>query len=224
MIHNRRVIFLIAVVLVASLVLAIIYRDFIRDNVLIPILYLFWYIRLFLSSLGEVCLWPIALLIMVFISLFVLRKRKNSLFEDRRYSEAHDHVEEGRVAFWMKYIRRQSLGAENLGFASFRMKELVLSVLAYQENLTNAELEAEIGQGQVQIPEDLRNILQWADQTSKPMTKPASLKSKYLRWFQSRTNSNQSYANPEIYKLVRYLEAQLEIDHDDGNNQSSIPV
>ena len=218
MIHNRRVVILIATILVVSLVLAIIYRDLIRDNVLIPILYLFWYIRLFLKSLGEVCLWPIALVILVFIALLILRKQKNSLLEEHGYTEAHDQVEEGRVAFWMKYIRRQSLGAENLGFASFRMRELVLSVLAYQENLTNAELEAEIDRGQAQIPEEFQNILQWADQASKPMTRPASLKNKLLGWLHSRTNSNQSPANPELRELVRYLEAQLEIDHDDGNN------
>ena len=217
MIQNRRVIILIAVILFVNLLLAIIFRDFIRENVLIPILYLFWYIRLFLNSLGETCLWPLALIILVVVSFFTLRKNKKSTQTDRGYSEAPGHVEVGQVAYWMKYIRRQSMGIENLSFSSFRMKELVLSVLAYRENLTNAELESEMDQGRMVVPKELQNMIQSADHAIEPMTRSAFLKNKILRWFHTRSNSNQNADNPELDKLVRYLEAQLEIEHDNGN-------
>jgi hypothetical protein len=218
MMQNRRVFILIAVILFVNLVLAIIFRDFIRENVLIPILYLFWYIRLGLNSLGETCLWPLALIILVVISFTILRKNKKSTQTDRGYSEASGQVEVGQVAYWMKYIRRQSMGIENLSFSSFRMKELVLSVLAYQENLTNAELESELDQGRVVVPKELQNIIQSPDHANGPMTRSASLKNKILRWFRTRSNSDHSADNPEMDKLVRYLEAQLEIEHDNGNH------
>jgi hypothetical protein len=217
MMQNRRVIILIAVILFVNLILAIIFRDFIRENILIPILYLFWYIKLFLNSLGEICLWPLALIILVAISLLILRKKKKTVETDRGYSEAPGKVEEGRVAFWMKYIRRQSMGIENPSFSSFRMKELALSVLAYQENLTNSELETEIDEGRVFVPKELQNILQSPDHIIVPMTRSASIKNNVMRWFHSRSHSNQSTENPEMNKLIRYLEAQLEIEHDDGN-------
>jgi hypothetical protein len=216
--QNRRVIILIGVILFVNLILAIVFRDFIRENVLIPILYLFWYIRLFLRSLGEICLWPIILMIIVVISLIILRKKKKLEQVERGFPEATDQVEEGRVAFWMKYIRRQSMGIENLSFISFRMKELVLSVLSYKENLTNVELEYELERGNIAIPEELRNIMQSKDQAIKPMTRSASLKNRVLRWFRSQSKSSQGADNPEMVKLVRYLETQLEINHDDGNN------
>jgi hypothetical protein len=215
MMHNRRVIILIAVILFVNLLLAIIFRDFIRENVLIPILYLFWYVGLFLKSLGEICLWPLALIILIGISVFILRKNKKLMQTDRGYSEAPGQVEEGRVAFWMKYIRRQSMGIESLSFTSFRMKELILSVLAYQENLTTDELESEMGQGRVVVPKELQNLVQLSEHAIEPMTRSAYVKNKVLRWFRSR--SNKSVDNPEINKLVQYLEAQLEIEHDDGN-------
>ena len=217
MMQNRRVIILIAVILFVNLVLAIIFRDFIRENVLIPILYLFWYIRLFLKTLGETCLWPLALVILIGIFFYILRKNKKSAQADRGYSEAPGQVEEGRVAFWMKYIRRQSMGIENLSFSSFRMKELVLSILAFKENLTNAELESEFEQGRVVVPKELQNLIQSPDHAIEPMTRSASLMNKILRWFHTRSNSNQNTDNPELDKLVRYLEAQLEIEHDNGN-------
>jgi len=110
------------------------------------------------------------------------------------------------------------MGIENLSFISFRMKELVLSVLAYQENLTTAELEFELDRGNISIPEELRNIMQSKDQAIKSMTRSASLKNRVLRWFRSQSKSSQGADNPEMVKLVRYLEAQLEIKHDDGNN------
>jgi hypothetical protein len=216
--QNRRVVILISVILFVNLILAIVFRDFIRENVLIPILYLFWYIRLFLRSLGEICLWPIILVILVVISLIILRQKKKLEQVERGFPEAADQVEEGRVAFWMKYIHRQSMGIENLSFISFRMKELVLSVLAYQENLTTAELEFELDRGNISIPEELRNIMQSKDQAIKSMTRSASLKNRVLRWFRSQSKSSQGADNPEMVKLVRYLEAQLEIKHDDGNN------
>jgi hypothetical protein len=218
MMQNRRVVVLIVVILFMNLLLAIIFRDFIRENVLIPILYLFWYIRLFLRSLGEICLWPIILMILGIISLAILRKSKKPEQEDRGYTEATAQVEEGRVGFWMKYIRRQSIGTENLSFASFRMKELVLSVLAYQENLSNAELESEMDLGNISVPEELRNIVLSTDHDINRVSRPASLKNRVLRWFRSSSNSSQSPHNPEMDKLVRYLEAQLEIEHDDGNH------
>lgn len=88
---------------------------------------------------------------------------------------------------------------------------------ALKENLTNAELEFEFEQGRLVVPKELQNMIQSPDHAIEPMTRSAFLKNKILRWFHTRSNSNQNADNPELDKLVRYLEAQLEIEHDNGN-------
>jgi hypothetical protein len=150
------------------------------------------------------------------ISVLLIRTNKKTGQTDRGYTEAAGH-EEGRVAFWMKYLRRKSMGIENLNFASYRMKELGISVLAYKQNLTSAELEAELDQGKLVVPEELQSVIHLQDRSTSSDSKPAPLTRKILSRFRSRHHSTQNSEDAEMGKLVQYLEAQLEIKHDDGN-------
>jgi hypothetical protein len=117
----------------------------------------------------------------------------------------------------MKYLRRKSMGIENLNFASYRMKELGISVLAYKQNLTSAELEAELDQGKLVVPEELQSVIHLQDRSTSSDLKPTPFSRKILSRLRSRHHSTQNSEDTEMGKLVQYLEAQLEIKHDDGN-------
>jgi len=215
---NHRTIYLLAVVLVINLVLAVIFRDFIREYVLIPILYLFWYIRLFLNSLGETCLWPLLVVILALVSLKIMGAKKKDRQRLREFGEESSQLEEGRVAFWMKYIRRKSMGIENLSLVSFRLRELVFAVMAYQENLTRLELEVELDKGKFVLPEEVQILLRPKDRVVQNPIEPSPLFIQIMDWIKVRSNSGSYRSVSEMSKVVQYLEDQLEIEHGDGNH------
>ena len=214
---KRRTIILLGIILVTNLILAAIFRDFIRENVLIPILYLFFYIRLFLKSMGETCLWPILIILVLLISFRLLRVKKKDHQRAYGYRAEPGTYEEGRVAFWMKFIKHKSLGMENLSRVSFRLRELVSSVIAYQENLTQHELENVVNQGSLHLPVEIQKYLDRKNQAAAETAKPVSIFEQIMGWFRVQNSSNQSAANMELSKVVQYLEEQLELEHDDGN-------
>lgn len=215
---NRSTVILLAGILVINIILAIVFRDFIRENVLIPILYLFYYFRLLLKTLGETCLWPLLLMILAVISLQISRSKKKSQEETQSYSLESGQYEEGRVGFWMKYIRRKAMGIENLSFVSFRLKDLVLSVLAYKENLSSLELEKLVTQRKQIVPVEVQVLFQPGDEEAQKTIELPTLFSRFVNWLKTRSSSHVPKNISDMCKLVQYLEEQLEIEQDDGNN------
>jgi hypothetical protein len=216
--NKRRTLVILGIIFVVNLILAAIFRDFIRENVLIPILYLFFYIRL-----GETCLWPLLIILVILISFRFIRSKKKDHQRAYGYREETGSYEEGRIAFWMKFIKHKSMGLENLSLVSFRLRELVSSVIAYQENLTQHELENEVNRGTLHLPGEIKIFLDpqiQADhqvQVSTEAVKPASLFKRMLGWFKGQDFSNQWARNTDVTKVVQYLEEQLELKHDDGD-------
>lgn len=216
--NSRRIIIMLSVILGINIILAIVFRDFIRENVLIPILYLFWYIKLFLRSLGETCLYPLILAILAVIALRIINSRKKSLEKEVGYTRERSQYGEGRVGFWMKYIRRRAMGFENLNYVSFRLKELTLSVLAYEENLTSSEMENEITRGRIKTPAVVQRFLLPGEQEDHKEPESPDFLNRIISWFKTRSVSQVQRSSSDIYNLVQYLEEQLEIDHGNGNN------
>lgn len=214
---NRRTILLLFVILIVNLALAIIFRDFIRENVLIPLLYLFWIIRLLLKSLGETCLWPVLMIILALISLRLLRVKQKDRQRVRDFYKEAPRQEEGRVSFWMKYIRRKTKGVESLSFTSFRLRELVLSVLAYQQNLASSELETKLSRGEIIVPEMVGEIVFQQEQAISPRERSRSIFSSLLKWFKIRSLPETEQTASDLRALVQFLEERLEIEHHDGN-------
>lgn len=214
---NRRTIFLLLVILIVNLALAIIFRDFVRENVLIPLLYLFWIIRLLLKSLGETCLWPVLMIILALISLRLLRTQKRDRQRIRDFYKEAPHPEDGRVSFWMKYIRRKTMGVESLSFTSFRLRELVLSVLAYQQNLTSSELESKLYREEIVVPDKVEEIVFPQEQTISPREQSRSFFSRLLKWFKVRSLPETDQIASDLRALVQFLEERLEIEHHDGS-------
>jgi hypothetical protein len=212
---NRRTITLLVLILTLNLVLAVVFRDFIRENILIPILYIFWYARLFIKSLGETCLWPLILIILAMVSLRILRSKKKDRQRVFGYGEESGQLEEGRVAFWMKYIRRKSMGIENLSLVSFRLKELVSSVLAYQGNFTQTEIEDALDKGDLPLPDEIQALLKPKNQVFPGVPKSTSMIQQIMNWFNARSLSGPQGSATEMSKVVKYLEDQLELEHDD---------
>jgi len=215
---NRRTIILLVAILAVNLILAGIFRDFIRENVLIPILYLIWYIGLFVKSLGQICLWPFLMIILAIISLRILRTKEKERLRSRGYAGESLPMEDGRVMFWMKYIRRKSIGIENLSFVSFRLRELVLSVLAYQENLTSSEIELELARGRLDVPAEVRGLLKPRDEAVNNIDESPSIFLRIMNWLKKPSMTSAPKSSSEMTELVNYLEEQLEIEHDDGNH------
>jgi hypothetical protein len=151
------------------------------------------------------------------ISLRFFHQRKNERSKTYGYRDEPASIESGRIAFWLRFIKHRSLGMENLSLISFRLKELVSSVVAYQENLTQKELEDSLNSGMLRLPREVQIYLDSKNQVTGVPPKKASIIEKFLIWIKMRTSVDQDTSFADLREVVEYLEEQLEIKHDDGN-------
>jgi hypothetical protein len=212
---NRRTILLVFFILLVNVILAVIFRDWIRENLLIPILYLVWYVDIFLHSLGQTCLWPLLVALAGFIALRLMRSRKKQRQNARGSEYLQSRTEESRIAFWAKNIRRRMAGEASLGLSSHRLKELVISVLAYQENLTPQELEQELAMGRRKFPDSVLHLMKTEEEINRDSTDKKGFWNQLLGMLGLASNSSKLAGGAQLSEAVKFLEDQLEIKHDD---------
>ena len=87
------------VVFMVVIGLAIRFQDPIKEVVLLPLLYIVWVADLVLKSFDQRCIWSLALVIALVLSL-VFSRRTQEFSEDHRRSTPQRFLDSGRIRFW----------------------------------------------------------------------------------------------------------------------------
>lgn len=149
---RRRLSFLLLFAVSAGLLLTPIFQTFIREAVVIPLLYLVWIGRFVLSAIPYTVLWGcyVALLLLIMgVSLLAKRQKK------RKPSQPQpDH--EDRVAGLAKLIEQ----AEQDDYFKWRLaqqlQKLSLDTMAYHSGQPIGEIRQQLRQGTLDIPPELQ--------------------------------------------------------------------
>ena len=213
-----------SVLLVVALTLVL--RDWVRDVILTPILFLLWLGGLLIRSTPQWIFWGVFLVLAVLILA-------NSLGTGKRPDQNVDRAEPGhpqreRVLFWAKQIRwRARRDFSPLGNGE-PLKRLILEVIAFQERLSLTEVEQRLESGELDVPPTIRMCLQ-----HKPTPEPSSPVSIWERlqhrWADfgrrahvliSGLTESRSYTQPspfdsELESMTQFLEDRLRIIHDE---------
>ena len=214
---DRSLLWFILLVFSLTLALMLLFRDFVRENIVTPILYLFWLGNQIYTSLDQLFLWIVLLVIfaaIVFRSMRYIRISAQHLVEIEVGTKGS-----GRVYFWVKQIRLRAAPRISDEFALVEFRRLILSVLAEVKRMDPVEVEHRILSGEIQVPPDILAALK-LEIPEAPSPK--------ISWFariRDRLRVKRSgkwvFLSPalasELEETVQYLEDQLEINHEHEN-------
>ena len=212
------------VLLVAALTLIL--RDWVRDVILTPILFLLWLGGLLIRSTPQWVFWAVFLV----LALLILA---NSLAPGKRLDQNVERGEPGRprrerVLFWAKQIHwRARRDFSPMGSAE-PLRKLILEALAFQERLSIAEVEQRLESGELDVPPSVRMYLQrkLTPEPSSPVSLWGRLQHRWadfrLRAYalissltESRANTQPSPFESELESVAQFLEDRLGVTYDD---------
>lgn len=141
-----------ALILLAALLFAPLCRTFVREVIVIPLLYLLWLGRFLLQFVPQASLWPVFVLLLFLIvaAAFVSRSRY------RRPPRRPAPAEPGRVGSWAYYLaqaRQESYYQWRLGQ---QMQKLALEAIAQHKGQSLKETRQQLRNRQLNLPPELQ--------------------------------------------------------------------
>ena len=211
--------FMIAfVVFIAVLGLAIFYQDQLKEAALVPMLYILWVGELVFKSFDQQCIWLLALVIALVLSLSFSRRTKEPV-EEYRMSAPQHFLGSGRIRFWRGQIRVGSSAVYASGYHRSELRRLVIKTLAYREGVSDEELKEQLRSGRLNVPPEVRYILGLDDIRDGP-DQSVDLMKRIVGWFDQiivRFGASKFSPDPRLEKVAEYLESLMEVDDDAGN-------
>lgn len=211
---NRRWVWVGLVFLLVILIFAVLtwfFWDFMRDTVALPIYFILWITDLFLKSVPQQIYLGIVVVICIFILLNTLItigvRPVAETVEDKHYQPAT------RYAFWRKHCAALHTSQFSRERFAFEARELILSVLAYDEGISVGEVEALCQDGALPLPEVIHNLIDKKG-IRGPQPIPRTLKA-VLERMRQVVRSTDSPPDPQtenqLAEIISYIESRLEI-------------
>ncbi len=165
------------VVFVLSL-LTLLFWDFVRDAIVVPIDYLIWVTGLVIRSIPQDVYLAALLLISLFLSLnTVARIRSRPTTGNYERIPAQGDT---RYHRWLLLSSRQSLSPFYRDIFTTEARNLILSMLAYDHGIDSAEAEARVKDGTLEVPERIRDLIEM--RTIRIQPRPVNRFQAVLRW------------------------------------------
>jgi hypothetical protein len=198
--------------------LALRFQDSLKEYVLIPLLYVMWVTELVLKSFDQRCIWLMALVVAVSLSL-AFSHRSRSPVDIYQRSVSQRFPDSGRIRYWRRQIRIGSSTLYTSGFHRSELSRLVIETLAYREGVSTEEIKEQLNVGVITLPTEVRYIL-GLDEVQGHPDKPLGFMKRTARWFNQifgQLFAPKFSPNPRIEKVIEYLESLMEVDDDAGN-------
>lgn len=142
--------------LLAGLIFAFVFRDWVRQEIVLPITFVVWVIGLFLRSIDQQVYWTIVVLICVIITLSILWPGPINVVHRE---PQHPGQAMSRYHQWRAYIsnlEHSSFAGDNLARELVR---LTVQILSFQQNQSTDETYRQIDTGKISLPEDFAAFL-----------------------------------------------------------------
>jgi hypothetical protein len=205
----RRRLLLLGLILLLAVPLMIVLRDFAREAIVVPLLYVLWLGRLLFRSIPQPLLWSLFLTLVLFVAVRSLGGREGPARGTRETEAEYP----GRVWVWTRRVQLAARGDYSRWRLAHYLRKLTLDVLAHRERLTPEQLKRRLGTGEVVAPPAVQAYLR-AGLMSMP-SGPIGLLSRLRQ--QLRSRARISPLDADLESAVQFLEDQLEVSHDRRN-------
>jgi hypothetical protein len=191
-------------------ILALIYWDFVRDSIIVPIYYLIWVSGLILKSVPQQGYLALLILISVIIGFNTLRGMGSEQLTNR--AEANNPQADSRYLHWRRLCARSYASPFSRNQFAWEARRLILSILAYQRGIAPSEAEAMITSSTLDVPDSIRTLVQYKDLPA-PRPTPSSVKNTMLRlrqMFLGAHPQNDPQIDSQVAEIVYFIERCLE--------------
>jgi hypothetical protein len=189
----RKYLLPLGLILLTAILLAPLIRNFIRDVVVIPLLYLVWVGRIVFDTIPQTAFWGCFLVIALLMAAASLLKQRESPSRIREVKL----VQLGRVETWAKLIRQ----AVQEDYYQWRLaqplRELIVETLAHEARLTPKQIMQRLRDEQLDLPAEIYAYLQASLKSLSHLSAPR---------FRFRPHRRASPLNLDPESLVQFLE------------------
>jgi hypothetical protein len=205
----RRRLLILGLILLMAAPLVLVLRNFAREAIVVPFLYVLWLGRLLFRSIPQPLLWSLFLALALSVAARSLGGRERPA-RGMREVQAESP---GRVRVWARRIQLAARGDYSRWRLAHDLRKLTLDVLAHRERLTPEQFKRRLGTGEVHAPPAVQAYLRAG---LMPMPSgPIGLFSRLRQQLRSRAQT--SPLDPDLESAVQFLESQLEVPHDRRN-------
>lgn len=195
----------LALVLLLAGLLALAFRDFVREAIVLPIAYAAWVVSLLLESLPQIIPWMIFLAIGLVIALGSLIARPKPA---RAAGGGAPHPR-GPVEALARQIDLAAQGYYFRWHLARRLRNLAVDTIAYRRRSTPEQVKQQLDAGTLSLPPAIRAYLE-AELAFGPVSRFADL----LRRVRPGAPAFASPLDLDPAEVVRFLEAQVEVQRD----------
>lgn len=146
----------LALVMLLAALLTPFLKDFIRDVLLLPLLYVAWLARIVFDSIPQVAIWIVFLVVALLVALRSLSGGRTGRLDTR---ETPVRVV-GRIESWARLVDQ----AEQEHYARWRLarelRKLTLAVLAGEKQLSQEQIMQDLKDNRLGLPPEIRAYLQ----------------------------------------------------------------
>jgi hypothetical protein len=204
---ERSILILAAVFLGLAVLFVWIFRDWVRDAIVVPIQYFFWLVGKILNSVDQQILWSVlVVLALAAIANAVLSRSRTPALPIEEDGPTRG---QGRVAYWLLYVNLMLKGVYNRSYFSEELKRLILSVIALNERQLPAEVEKQIMNGELDVPPQVRRLY-----TSPIRRRIPTFSGKIYQAVESIIRPDSGENRPEkledLHIVIAFLEEQME--------------
>ncbi|MBN1873410.1 MAG: hypothetical protein JXA33_04200 [Anaerolineae bacterium] len=199
--------FLIPALILASILMWV-FQDFVREVVVVPVLYFMWMIDIILDMVPQTLIWALMLGIAFFM---ILKSFDKYTLSSHHTSEPASSIR-GKVEVWAQRIYLRNRGAYSKERFAYYLGKLIQDVLVYEAHYTPKEIIQRIETGELVLPPEVESYLLFR---LRPAVSPTRnwlqrLKDTLMRWIR-REPSFAELSNDELVSVLEFLEKQLEI-------------
>jgi hypothetical protein len=138
--------------LIVGALLSLFFRDFVREQVVVPVAYLFWVLRLVILSIPQFVFWGMIVIIAFGIAVWASQPVSSGYSPRIPYRPT---VSVSRYSVWLRYASLMN----SSGFASDNLSRdlvrLTVQTLAYQHSLTYDEVYSQLEHDDFGLPPEL---------------------------------------------------------------------
>lgn len=193
--------------LVLTIPLAMGLQDFVRDVIVIPLLFIIWFAKLLLKSISQSNLWAIFLL---FPLVFFVKSLKRLSTPSKTMDKTPGDVT-GTVTIWAERLRNAEKGIHYDRSLKQHLGKLFFSILAYNTGKNPEQIRRSMESEDLEAPSAIQAYVKAGDGDIPPTRFRSKLGSLFRSWTRKR---EVPPLKTDAENVVKFLEKLLKVKHD----------
>ncbi len=226
---NKRIL-LLSLIAVILLLLGLIFRQFVLENIIMPVALVFWLLlRIFVLSIDQSVYWGAGILL---VGIYVFYRLYHGQSEEQIVLPPDSNPTLNNLEFWRDLIRLTSDQGGERKFLKKQIANLLISMYSsHHPDSVNFQIYDALMQGQIPLPGPIQAFL-FNQELEEPRPSlfrdPVAAIVNFFRsiqrgiqsWIRKRTGRERAEYYQSIAEVLEFMENSLEMKHDDESENS----